>query len=225
MASLSIVLNTCANGPRANILSSGRQPYADRRWLLRSIILPAYTVWFKDLFKEVIVVGEFEEGPGYTYVHCPSVHYNCGDALVQRQRGFEALTDTAIPWVVFSHDDHLLDPDTIVAPSEPADVLSPSRWTRSRCTAGEPLNDGSGLWPSAGNENPGFVPEVPQYVNGHVCLMRPSVFRNGFKWTDSPPVFTWDCRITERLQQLRTRIRYAPEIRTYDVEAGAEPWV
>lgn len=212
MHDISVVIATAALADHAaTTLSSGYQPYADRAWLLRNVLLPCYVNWFPQRFREIIVVGEYEEGEGYTYVPFKSVYRNCADALLKRQAGFDALTKQT-SWVLFQHDDHIWDPRNNVDPRESAYVLSPSRFTRAR-GAEEPLNDGF---------NMAFDPRYG-HVNGHVCLMKPHVFREGFKWTDAPPVFTWDKSVTELLRD-RYPIRYAPELVTYDLERGAEPW-
>lgn len=213
--SLSVVIATSCLAPDAerNISSGGKgRPHAERAWLLRNVILPCYTRWFPERFREIIVVGEYEEGEGYTYLPFPSVYRNCADALLKRQAGFDALIHKSVEWVLFQHDDHLWDPQNLI-PNTGAYVLSPSRWTRARGEA-EQLNDGMNLAYSPSD----------RYVNGHACLMKPHVFREGFKWTDAPPVFTWDISITARLQDLGIPIAYAPEVRTWDMERGAEPW-
>lgn len=233
--SLAVVINTACLAPHAgDTLSSGRQPYADRAWLMRNILLPAYTKWFPDLFGEIVVVGEYEEGDGYTYVPCRSVYRNCADALLQRQMGFDAIKGNH-SWVLFQHDDHMWDPANVIDPRTNAYVLSLSRWTRA---LGWPLqlNDGSATVDRqiVVNGTRTVVPTParegePNYgsfyhVNGHSCLMKPHVFRGGFKWTDSPPVFTWDIEITRRLAALGVSMRYAPELVTWDLERGATPW-
>lgn len=207
MSSLSVIVNSCALGPKADIVSSGGQPYANRAWLLRNVLLPLYTSWCSP-FREVIVVGEFEPGDGYEYVHSPSVHFSCADALAQRDAGFAALKHTSVEYVLFQHDDHLYDPNNVIPRPTAADVLSPSRWTRAR-GAEEQLNNG----------------EAAGHISGHACLMKPHVMRNGFKWTDSPPVFVWDHHITNLLLDHGNIVQYAPTVKVYDVEAGATPWI
>ena len=212
---LSVVLTTSALAPGADqLISSGGKgrPYSERAWLLRSVLLPAYTKWFPERFREVIVVGEWEEGEGYTYVPFKSVYKNCADALIKRQAGFEALEHTSVPWVLFQHDDHLWDPTNLIDPRESAYVLSPSRWTRARNPEGERLADGA------------YPRSTMQYVNGHACLMKPHVFREGFSWATVPPVFTWDIAMSSDLERRGVPMRYAPELKVWDVEVGAEPW-
>lgn len=204
--SLSVVIATSALQNNSQ-LSSGGVPYARRAWLLRNVILPCYTAWAKDLFTEIVVVGEFESGEGYRYLPFDSVYHDCADALLKRQAGFDSLTQE-VEWVLFQHDDHLYDPTNPYPDSRTAvDVLSPSRWTRGRGTL-ELLNNGA----------------QSGYLNGHACLMRPSVFRRGFKWSDIPPVFTWDIGATKRLEHLGIPWGQAPQLRVLDMEEGAQPW-
>ena len=218
--SLSVVINTCAISHQELPLSSGRQAYSDRAWLLANVILPVYTRWLGRLFVEVVVVGEYVPAPDITYVPCPSVHKSCVDALAQRQAGYEALKNHAVEWILFQHDDHLFDPNNELLGKQAADVLSPSRWTHGRTTIKpERLNDGSFPW-----NRPRGKPYELGYVNGHGCLMRPSVLRNGFRWTDVAPVHTWDVEATKLLERLGVKVSYIPELKLWDMERGATPW-
>ena len=203
--SIACVIGTSALAPTADRLSSGGVAYARRAFLLRNLILPTYR--WAGSFSEVVVVGEWEPGPGITWVDFPSVYENCADALLKRQAGYDALKDKTVEWVLFQHDDHLWDPMNLYPTSE-AMVVAPSRWTRLRNSHGEPLNDGA----------------IYGYVNGHACLMRPACFERGFRWNTLPPVFTWDIAMTERLRDLNLPWAYQPDLITWDVEEGSEPW-
>ena len=202
----SVVINTCALTVHTAHLSSGLVPYSERVWLLRNVLLPLYTAWCP-MFEEVVVVGEWEPGPGYTYVPCPSVTHTCTDALLQRQMGYDALQRKAVPWVIFQHDDHLWDARNLIDAREASEVLSPARYVqREQQTA---LNDG---WAKG-------------HINGHVTVMRSALLARGrFRWTDIAPVFTWDKDVTAKLAAEDVRVRYAPELVTWDLERGAEPW-
>lgn len=212
MAAVSTIINTCCLEVGAEQrLSSGRQPYAARAWLLRNVLLPYYAD-IDDV--QVIVVGSFEPGAGYTYVESPSVYKNCADALVQRQLAMNYVLSDA-EWVVFQHDDHLLERAALGALPYAAkvysgEVLSPSRWTRARGGRPEQLNDGA-PYRSDG------------HINGHCVVMKPEVARR-VPWTSVPPVFTWDMEYTEALRAAGFTIRYTPELRCFDLEMGAEPW-
>lgn len=204
--SIACVLNTsCLAAGADTQLSSGRVPYGRRAWLLRNVILPTYR--WSGIFSEIVVVGEFEPGDGYTYVPAQSIYKNCADALWKRQAGFDALKHK-VEWTLFQHDDHLYDPTNPYPHTQTtAHVLAPSRWTRARGQA-EPLNDGS----------------RDGYVNGHASLMRTNAVFPLFSWASIPPVFTWDVEVTMRLAELRLPWGYAPEIKVFDLEEGAEPW-
>jgi hypothetical protein len=207
--SIACIVNTSCLAPDAETrLSSGKVPYGRRAWLLRNVILPTYR--WANTFSEIIVVGEFEAGDGYEHIPADSVYHTCADALWKRQLAVERLRHPTVEWVLFQHDDHLYDPNNMypLTREYPADVLSPSRWTRARTGAGEALNDGT----QAG------------HMNGHACLMRPSVFRAGFSWADTAPVFTWDQHATKKLADLGLVHARAPELRTWDLEEGAHPW-
>jgi hypothetical protein len=207
--SIACVINTSCLAPDAETrLSSGKVPYGRRAWLLRNVILPTYR--WAGLFSEIVVVGEFEAGEGYSWIPGDSIYKNCGDALWKRQLGFDSLAHPTVEWVLFQHDDHLYDPVNPYPNSTriTASVLSPSRRTRARSGAGEALNDGSAMG----------------HINGHACLMRPTVFRAGFKWTDAAPVFTWDVEVSKRLDAIGITRAYRPELKTWDMEMDAEPW-
>lgn len=206
--SIGCVINTSclADGANTHQSSGGLGvPYARRAWLLRSVILPLYR--WANLFSEIVVVGEFEAGEGYTYIPAPSIHHNCADALWKRQLGFQSLQHPTVEWVLFQHDDHLYDPLNGYPAKVAAEVLSPSRWTHARGPA-EALNDG----------------HHDGYVNGHACLMRPSVLRE-FNWSQIPPVHTWDLEVTARLSNLGVKWDYAPELHIWDMEEGGVPWL
>jgi hypothetical protein len=205
--SVACVVATSALAPFADSLnSSGGVPYSHRAWLLRNVILPTYR--WAGIFSEVVIVGEWEPGPGYTHVPFDSVYRNCADALLKRQVGFDALKDKSVEWVLFQHDDHLYDP-TNAYPVGDCEVVAPGRYTHARSTGDEKLNDGSAYG----------------YVNGHACLMRPECFTDlGFRWDTLPPVFTWDIEMTKRLDRLGLTWAYRPSLRIYDLERGAAPW-
>lgn len=204
--SIACVVATSALAPNAKTqLSSGGVAYGERAWLLRNVILPTYR--WSGIFSEVIVVGEWEPGPGYVHVPFDSVYRNCADALLKRQVGYDALKRKDVEWVLFQHDDHLYDPMNAY-PVADAHVLAPSRWTHARSTTGERLNDGSAYG----------------YINGHMSLWRPECFDLGFRWDTLPPVFTWDIESTKRVAELQLDWQYLPNLKAWDLEKGAEPW-
>jgi len=197
---LSIIINTCAGGPRAEeVCGSGGKslPHACRHYALRNFIIPRACT----LSPQVIVVGEWESGP-YEYIHIPSRHFNCADALAQRQAGFEAARGN---WLLFQHDDHIVD---ALWPSAKfgAHVASPRRWTHLRLAEAERLNDG----------------EDDGYICGHAALYRREVLER-CPWGNVPPVFTWDVAHTRQIVAAGFKIAW-DAFDVYDVEFGGEPW-
>jgi hypothetical protein len=205
--SFTAIVNTISLAADADRASSGGRPYADRAWLLRNVILP----WYASLkvFDEVVVVGEFEEGPFHRYVPCPQAYHNVGDALIQRTVGLKATHGENGDWILFQHDDHLWDPRNSLPRTEGGfdAVLSPARMTRARAPFGERLNNG----------------HREGYVSGHALLMRRWAAETVL-WASVPPVFTWDVEYTKALKAANVPWRYAPEYVVWDLERGAEPW-
>lgn len=212
---ISLVINTCALQNTMYNISSGGVPYNNRAFALRNFILPQYLA--DPCLDEVIVVGSWEEGEGYKYVHCPSTYYSCVDALEQRQKGFEASSGDV---VIFQHDDHVLQRNVwmedLIGPfDDQADVLSPSRYTRLRHSNGERLNAGE----------PGYNEFVPPggHLNGHCSIFRREVIQE-CPWTDCQKVFTWDVSMTQNVVMKGFKIVWTDAIRCWDVELGSEPW-
>ena len=221
---ISLVINTCANGPKAaETLSSGKQPHAQRAFALRNFILPAALA--DPTFDEVIVVGEWEPGNGYIYIEVPSEHFSCVDALAQRQAGFERSTGSHI---VFQHDDHMLAPDVGrrlrgsswvnggVAAS--IGVMVPSRCTRLRNVNGERLYNGE---PHQVDHPLDLSHEG--YISGHCAIYRSEVLER-CPWGDVPQVHIWDCAHTKQIRDAGFTIEWNDTLRCYDVEAGSHPW-
>lgn len=230
--SLSVIIDTAA-GITENTISSGKVPYRDRAYALRSWVLPLYIQ--NPYIDQLIVVGVWEEGDGYEYVHCPaSKHGNGVDALVQRQAGFERATGDVL---VFQHDDHFLDMYThhretgkagpswflpVINQGTPEmslflerekqhvgwQVLSPSRYTRLRNVSGERLNDGS----------------RDGYINGHCAIYRREVIER-CPWNGLPEKFIWDVLHTQQIREAGFKIEWTDAIKVWDIEAGARPWV
>jgi predicted O-methyltransferase YrrM len=201
------VINTIALAKDADRISSGGRPYSERAWLLRNVILP----WYHSLkvFDEIVVVGEFEEGPFHTYVPCPQANHTESDPLLMRDRGYAATSGDPNDWVLFQHDDHLWDPRNFPPGESRAArdyVLSPARRSRGRQALGEPLNDGNG-----------------EYINGHALLMRRMVAEL-CPWSEAPPVHAWDKGYTQVLTNHGVPWRYAPEYVVLDIEPFAESW-
>ena len=218
-----LAINTCSMDPEAGKgSSSGKKPYAQREFVLRNFILPnAINDPFID---EVIVVGSWEEGTGYTYVPAPSINFNCTDTLHQRQAAFDASSGDL---VIFCHDDHLLDLTFNgmrfnlegYMRSHEVDVLVPARWTRLRNVAGERLNSGEpGMWPQATKYQ-----HIKGYIPGHCAIYKREVIER-CPWSDVDKVFVWDTAHTETIRNNGFFIIHSNICRVWDVEQGSTPW-
>ena len=192
---ISLVINTCALGAGAKTISSGGQRHSQREFVLRNFILPRAM----ELFAEVIVVGEWEDGRGYTYIPCESKNFDCTDALEQRQLGFEASTGQA---VAFQHDDHILEKGVWCQ----GDVTVPERMTRLRTVEPELLNNGFG-----------------HYISGHCALYKRHVLEK-CPWGAVPKVFVWDAEHTKQIEAAGFSITWSTLHKVFDVEMGATPW-
>lgn len=224
----SLIVNTCCLGPKARETSNsqGRLKHSQREYALRTWILPDYV---RDRHvDELIVAGEFEPPPTdeFRYVHSPSTHFTCVDALAQRQAGFDVSSGDV---VIVQHDDHWLDPASRLQfsdgwPSHFAayDVVVPARWTRLRILSGERLNNGEAWKPLRGFEGVAQEPQTP-YVSGHCAVFRRQVLVD-VPWGRVPKVHTWDEKFTEQLLAAGVRILWTDSLRVYDVEFGSRPW-
>lgn len=203
---LSVIVNTCAQGDTARrIKSSGGVEHRHRAYLLNTWILPRLIS--DDLVDEIIVAGEWHEAPDdeWIYVEEPSEYYGAEDALAQRDAGFRASSGDML---IFQHDDHILGPEmTRLARKRGRDVISPSRWTRMRDPTGERLNDG---WSDS-------------YLHGHaICMSREAV--EEVPWSEVPKEFVWDKLHTQLLLEAGYEPLLDSEMKIFDVEPGSEPW-
>jgi hypothetical protein len=221
---ISLIINTCADRPDSNVLSHGGQPYKQRAFALQNFILPA-AIADPDI-DEVIVVGEWHDGEGYTYVPKPSIHFSSDDAPHQRQAAFEVAKGD---WLVFQHDDHMLenrsynwDSDFAKAVLRKLDepcVVIPQRRTRLRNVAGERLPNGEP------REDP-YYPASMQpigYISGHCAIYRREVLEQ-CPWANVPAIRTWDIAHTAQIREAGFNIHWSDSLRVWDVEAGSTPW-
>lgn len=203
---ISIVVNTCCLGPRSHEITGSctPTPHVYRLFALGNFIIPAYIA--DPNIDEVIVVGEFADGEGYTYVPSPSTHFSCIDALAQRQAGFEASSGDII---IFTHDDHHLDfgfaaalramlpfPDDI-------SVVLPQR--RRRTFGGHNvLNNG----------------RDQGYLGGHAVVMTRDAATRA-PWRDVAQVHEWDKSHTALVAAAGLKARWLDDLWVWDVELGA----
>ena len=201
MKSISVVINTCALGPRSREVtgSCSSTPHAARTFALRHFIIPRYV---DDPFiSEVIVVGEWEPGEDYTYIPHPSEHFSCVDALSQRQAGFDASSGEI---AVFTHDDHIFAADafSFVAAGFEGDVILPTRLKRT--------SGGVKVLPNGSAEG---------YVSGHASIMKREMATRA-PWSEVEKIHTWDLSHTNLLIREGAHVISSPQIRVYDVELG-----
>jgi len=227
---ISLVLNTCALGERAkNVLSSGKQPHEQRAFALRNFLLPAAIA--DPAFDEIIVVGEWEPGDGYTYIEVPSEHFSCVDALQQRQVGFEKSRGSI---VIFQHDDHMLASDFGsrtkhsswanhgIAATKFNGIMVPARYTRLRNVNGERLFNGEHrLIPGDASSEVNAL--FDGYISGHCAIYRREVLE-ACPWGDVPKQHTWDIAHTAQIRAAGFKIEWSDALRVYDVESGSTPW-
>ena len=204
---LTVVVNTCALGPHALEARSATKgaPYAMRRFALGNFILPAYV--HDPHIAEVIVVGEWCEGDGYTYVPRASQYFSSDDAVAQRQAAFEASSGD---FILFQHDDHVLHPHAarqlVTGAMDLVDVLVLPRFARALHGDVSKPNGGSA---------------TPPYVSGHAACFRREIL-DKVPWSAVPAIREWDQAQTMLLRGVDARIEWPRETpRVYDVEIGA----
>lgn len=225
---ISLIINTCAGrqwGRKedpmriAHTVAHSGQFYSQRAYALQNFILPA-AIADPDL-DEVIVVGEWHDGEGYTYVPKPSIHFSSDDAPHQRQAGFEAAKGD---WLIFQHDDHMLESAHFTTYEDAeADVLIPQRWTRLRNVAGERLPNGEPSPPGGERTSPTSVDFHGGYISGHLAIYRREVLE-ACPWSEVPAERCWDVRHTEQIRAANFNIHWSDTLRVWDVEMGSKPW-
>lgn len=192
---LSVIVNTCSLGPMAKTVTGSHSdtPHFVRAYALRHFILPHYTRYAD----EVIVVGEYAEGDGYTYLYCPSEYFSAVDALAQRHEGYSVARGG---WLAFVHDDHWLDlTDADYLDWRSADVWVPRRY---RAGEGELING---------------MHETPPYIGGHCAIYSRQAIESA-PWNAVPKVWTWDVEHTRMLGDDLTAAE-TDRVRVWDVEA------
>ena len=205
--SLSVCVNTCALGPRAvdTISTTRAAPYAARRYALGNFVLPALI--HDPFIMEVIVVGEWTPGDGYTYVPCASRYFSSDDAVAQRQAAFEASRGE---FVLFMHDDHILHPkaarEIVSGAMCDVDVMVLPRFAR-------------GMHGDVAKPNGGDA--TPPYLSGHAACYRREILER-VPWKSVPAIREWDQAQTMLMRGIGARLAWPKDApRCYDVEIGA----
>ena len=212
---------------------------AKRRALVADVILPAVR---HVGFDEIVIVGDFWQGPGYRWLDVPTITGTTVDALVKRDAAALATTSDAIAYFC---DDHQPDYDfaeqyrAVYAHLDDWDVLVPRRWTMRDSGDGHghrlmvPLNMGAepGL-PSVAKPHEAvqaaatiWAAGMPQagYCAGHGGIFRRRVLQR-FPWVTMPHNRLWDLYASQIHQREGLRYRWTDDLTIFDVEPGAEPW-
>lgn len=204
---LTVCLNTCALGARAAETQSVTKaaPYAARRYALGNFVLPALI--HDPFIAEIIVVGEWCDGDGYTYVPCASRYFSSDDAVAQRQAAFERSRGALI---LFMHDDHILHPlaarQIVSGAMDNVDVMVLPRFVRSM--------HGDVRKPNGGDA-------TPPYVSGHAACYRREILER-VPWSAVPAIREWDQAQTMLMRGVGARLAWpSEEPKVYDIEVGA----
>lgn len=182
----------------------------NRHALLAEKVLPSVV---GQPFTEIVVVGDYRDGPGYRYLHVPPVTGTTVDALIKRDT---AAVATSADILVYLCDDHRLSPlfweDLQAFLPEPWDLLAPSRYTVREGTV-VPLNMG----------------RRESYIGGHGIVARRSALRilpwmAGLHRGDAARIY--DVTHTHEAARRGVRVKWAPDgvLGIEDVEPGARPW-
>ena len=205
LSATAVVVTAALADPGQTPLSSGKQPHGLRAYLLRCHLLPR----LREMgFAEILVVGEFEPGDGYTWLNVPSVERSSiHDSIRKRHAG---CLRASAPFMLVMNDDHLLERDLLrraekYVTDQGADVVSPSRWTRLRGPR-ERLNAGDGA-----------------YVCGHAALYRREVLER-CPWDAVPKIFSFDVAHSQQMRDAGFCLCYPDDVQIEDIEMGATPW-
>lgn len=193
------------NWTAALIVSEKRMP------LVAEKILPAVRACHPT---QLLVVGDYLQGNGYTYLPVPPLTHSTTDALVKRDVAALACTTN---WIAYFSDDHLPANDfgeqLDRLPLTKYDVFVPARYASQEGHEGERLNMGE-----------------PTYCGGHAGLFRRSLIQE-MPWSAGPHDRLWDLLNSQRHQQAGARYHWEPadesqvKLRVFDVEPGASPWL
>ncbi len=208
---ISLILNTSCMDPLAGIFKSQwrKKPYAARIEILRETIALAQD----DGWDEIIVAGQYEDGPNYKYIEVEPVFRNRSDGLIQREMGARYATGDVL---VFCHDDHRPgnDHDNFVKTirarfKDPNydydwDLLIPKRIHN---ITGETLENG----------NHEQNPKRESYMGAHCLVMKRWLWAE-VPWTSVATTF-WDHSMTRLWKEAGAKLVYADDLIHYDMEA------
>lgn len=197
---ISVIINTCAAGPKATEVtgSNTTTPHCSRAYALANFIIPIYI--HDPNIHEVIVVGEWVDGEGYSYINVPSEFFGAEDALAQRQAGFEAATGDIL---IFQHDDHIMHPrmtEHLMTEGMDCDVMIPNRRKRY-LNSDVPINNG----------------RFDRYIGGHCAVFTREAITFA-PWGSIPKKFEWDALHTEMFYDSDFTLKWPVFPCVYDVE-------
>lgn len=195
---------------------------ANRRQLIDDFILPSVKSTY--LFREIVVVGEYHDGPGYRYLAVPPVTGTTLDALIKRECASAATDSDALLYLC---DDHMLvngwQTEWLALADQPWDILVPERVAE---------RDGKLV-----TINNGLSPQDPHYpyVAGHAGIFRRRVLR-ARPWMAAPHDLYWDLGHSRQAMAAGFTVATTHDLRVCDIDpnpverarhfvlAGGKPW-
>jgi hypothetical protein len=210
---ISIIINTCAGTKDPEILerrgsrdNTGKRKYAERAAKLREM-LGRYRD-LKDV--EIIVVGEWESGEGYRYIHDPGKLKDPSDQAQQRHTGMQAAKGSVI---LFLNDDHYVPLVDFKNVERVAEEFGASG-VAYRCIQN---GDDNGL-PHMG------LNLAKPYIPGHASIFKREVIEAAPWSLAAERIGPTDVLHTESLEDRGFKTnRRTDLVRAYDIEIGAFP--
>ena len=219
---LNVIINTCCLTDDSYVAANygsygrGKKTYAAREGALADMI----ECYLLQPGVEVIVVGEYKPGPGYSYIRDPGLTHSPEDQAQQRHTA-ETWGGLAAQPTLYLNDDHYLPVEDIIEAigclkTFDIGVLA----FRREDPDGVPLADGSG----------GF-PGLSSYVMGHGHLATWGVVSQGLWGAVVPTVmrrgvrgaFQADIQFTRELAARGVAWRRGPYA-LIDMDGGDFPW-
>ena len=201
---LAVVINTCAGSSDLEVLARrgsfdnpGKHPYAMRAAKLEEML------WRYDRLDRVIVVGEWDYGYDYLYVHSPGATKSPIDPLLQRHA---AVMEFDADFYVFLNDDHYIRPQDLerLQKLQPEGAVAFGRAVFINNTAHK--------------RDTGW----PGYIMGHACGLSRAALQ-AVPWNTVPATANWDVEHTTLLRAANVGITHLPDIIAWDIEEGEAP--
>lgn len=177
---------------------------AHRQELVAEHVLPS--VLRQGCFAEILVVGDYAPGRGYTYLPVPPIHGNTLDALTKRQVAADASRSDAILYLC---DDHRLlniwDTEWPAWRDAQWDVLVPARYTQRRGRLVE-INNGLDA----------RDPHAP-YAGGHAAIYRRRIL-DRCPWTAAARHPNWDLLHSRQVLAAGGVIAHCSDLSVADID-------